>query len=145
MLNLLRELQRDFHLSYLFIAHDLDVVRYIADRIVVFYRGQVVEEGPAEELYSRPVHPYTRALLDAVPIPDPTAKRPAKKIAKDREDVDAARRCWTPAVPSRRDARIAPRCVCVSVQLSSPAATGACGLRATTGASSMASPHQRAS
>lgn len=75
VLNLLRELQQDLRLSYLFIAHDLDVVRYIADRILVFYRGQVIEEGPAEELYSHPLHPYTRALLDAVPIPDPTVMR----------------------------------------------------------------------
>lgn len=88
VLNLLRELQRDLRLSYLFIAHDLDVVRYIADRILVFYRGQVVEEGPAEELYSAPLHPYTRALLKAVPIPDPTVKR-ARTSATDQEQVDA--------------------------------------------------------
>jgi oligopeptide/dipeptide ABC transporter ATP-binding protein len=85
VLNLLRELQRDLRLSYLFVAHDLDVVRYIADRILVFYRGQVVEEGPAEELYTRPLHPYTRALLDAVPIPDPTVKRAAKTSAENQE------------------------------------------------------------
>lgn len=90
VLNLLRELQRDFRLSYLFIAHDLDVVRYIADRILVFYRGQVVEEGPAEELYSRPVHPYTRALLDAVPIPDPTVKRAPRTRAGIQPEAAAA-------------------------------------------------------
>ncbi len=90
VLNLLRELQRDFRLSYLFIAHDLDVVRYIADRILVFYRGQIVEEGPAEEVYSRPVHPYTRALLDAVPIPDPTVKRSAGRTSVQREEADLA-------------------------------------------------------
>ncbi|GGJ71310.1 ABC transporter ATP-binding protein [Streptomyces brasiliensis] len=90
VLNLLRELQRDFHLSYLFIAHDLDVVRYIADRILVFYRGQVVEEGPAEELYFRPLHPYTRALLEAVPIPDPTVRRATRASAKNQEEFDAA-------------------------------------------------------
>ena len=89
VLNLLRELQRDFRLSYLFIAHDLDVVRYISDRILVFYRGQVVEEGPAEELYSRPVHPYTRALLKAAPIPDPTVTRATRTSAKDQEEIDA--------------------------------------------------------
>lgn len=90
VLNLLRELQRDLRLSYLFIAHDLDVVRYIADRILVFYRGQVVEEGPAEELYSAPLHPYTRALLAAVPVPDPTVRREARPSGRDSEQAGAA-------------------------------------------------------
>lgn len=103
VLNLLRELQRDFHLSYLFIAHDLDVVRYIADRILVFYRGQVVEEGSAEELYSRPVHPYTRALLDAVPVPDPTVKRAASTSVKDQAEAGTA------SVPET-GCPFAPRC-----------------------------------
>jgi ABC-type oligopeptide transport system ATPase subunit len=75
VLNLLRELQRDFDLSYVFIAHDLDVVRYISDRILVFYKGQVVEEGSSDDVYDRPQHEYTRALLDAAPVPDPTVER----------------------------------------------------------------------
>ncbi len=103
VLNLLRELQRDFNLSYLFIAHDLDVVRYISDRILVFYRGQVVEEGPAEELYARPVHPYTRALLDAAPVPDPTAAR-RRRATRSRNPLGDV------AGPATGGCPFAPRC-----------------------------------
>src|SRR5262249_53690668 len=73
--NLLRQLQEDFDLSYLFVAHDLAVVRYLADRIVVLYCGRVMEEGPADAVYDRPAHPYTSALLAAVPVPDPELQR----------------------------------------------------------------------
>ncbi|MBT2422458.1 ABC transporter ATP-binding protein [Streptomyces sp. ISL-22] len=75
VMNLLAELQRDLDLSYLFIAHDLPVVRHLSHRIVVLYRGRVMETGPAGMLYADPVHPYTRALLAAVPRPDPRAQR----------------------------------------------------------------------
>jgi oligopeptide/dipeptide ABC transporter ATP-binding protein len=75
VLNLLRELQAELGLSYLFIAHDLAIVRHVSHRIVVLYRGRVVEEGPAASVYDRPRHPYTRALLDAAPKPDPVAQR----------------------------------------------------------------------
>ncbi|MFD5794133.1 ABC transporter ATP-binding protein [Streptomyces diastatochromogenes] len=75
VMNLLADLQRDLDLSYLFIAHDLPVVRHLSHRIVVLYRGQVMETGPAATLYDDPVHPYTRTLLAAVPQPDPTAQR----------------------------------------------------------------------
>jgi peptide/nickel transport system ATP-binding protein len=71
VLNLLRELQDEFALSYLFVAHDLDVVRHLSHRIMVLYRGQVMEQGPAEAVYASPVHPYTRTLLDAALVPDP--------------------------------------------------------------------------
>ena len=77
MLNLLEDLQNEFQLTYLFIAHDLGVVRHVSDRIAVMYLGKLVEVSPAEELYQRPIMPYTEALLSAVPIPDPdlAAKR----------------------------------------------------------------------
>jgi oligopeptide transport system ATP-binding protein len=71
MINLLDELQDEFRLTYIFIAHDLGVVRHVSDRIAVMYLGKLVELSPAEELYTRPIMPYTEALLSAVPIPDP--------------------------------------------------------------------------
>src|SRR5512142_859918 len=71
MINLLEELQDEFRLTYVFIAHDLGVVRHVSDRIAVMYLGKLVELSPAEELYTRPIMPYTEALLSAVPVPDP--------------------------------------------------------------------------
>ena len=74
ILNLLLALQQRHQLSYLFISHDIDVVRHMAHRIAVLRRGQVVEDGPADAVTARPSHPYTRSLLAAVPVPDPTAR-----------------------------------------------------------------------
>jgi oligopeptide transport system ATP-binding protein len=71
VINLLKDLQDEFKLSYLFIAHDLSVVRYISDRVAVMYLGRIVEIGKTSEIFKRPAHPYTKALLSAIPIPDP--------------------------------------------------------------------------
>ncbi len=75
VINLLDELQDEFRLSYVFVAHDLSVVRHVSDRIVVMYLGKLMEVSPAEQLYSKPIHPYTQALLGAIPIPDPRVNR----------------------------------------------------------------------
>jgi oligopeptide/dipeptide ABC transporter ATP-binding protein len=77
VLNLLLELQDRFNLTYLFVAHDLSVVKHISDRVAVMYVGQIVEMGPAAEVFSRPKHPYTSALMAAIPAPDPR-RRSAK-------------------------------------------------------------------
>jgi oligopeptide/dipeptide ABC transporter ATP-binding protein len=75
VINLLDELQDELHLSYVFVAHDLGVVRHVSDRIIVMYLGKLMEISPAEELYTKPIHPYTSALLSAIPIPDPNENR----------------------------------------------------------------------
>jgi oligopeptide transport system ATP-binding protein len=80
MLNLLEEIQNEFQLTYIFIAHDLGVVRHVSDRIAVMYLGKIVELSPAEELYERPIMPYTEALLSAVPIPDPDLAAARERI-----------------------------------------------------------------
>ena len=80
MINLLEELQDEFKLTYVFIAHDLGVVRHVSDRIAVMYLGKIFELSPAEELYQRPIHPYTEALLSAVPIPDPDLSERRERI-----------------------------------------------------------------
>ncbi len=82
VINLLDELQDEMQLSYVFVAHDLSVVRHVSDRIVVMYLGKLMEVAPAEELYSKPIHPYSSALLGAIPIPDPKQNR-----ARDRVHV----------------------------------------------------------
>ena len=83
IINLFRHLQEEHGFSFLFIAHDLSMVRYLCDRVGVLFRGKLVEEAPAKELFSNPQHPYTKALLSAMPLPDPIRERARKLVTFD--------------------------------------------------------------
>jgi peptide/nickel transport system ATP-binding protein len=83
VLNLLVDLKESFGLTYVFISHDLNVVQYISDRVLVMYLGQVAEEGPVDEIYARPGHPYTRALLASRPSMDPSQRRTEPPLTGD--------------------------------------------------------------
>jgi oligopeptide/dipeptide ABC transporter ATP-binding protein len=85
IINLLDDLQDEFKLTYLFVAHDLSVVRHVSDRIAVMYLGKLMEVSPSEELYTKPIHPYTFALLSAIPIPDPEENRRRQRIVVSGE------------------------------------------------------------
>ena len=87
VVNLLKELQKERGLTYLFIAHDLSMVKYISDRIAVMYRGKIVELGEADEIYNNPIHPYTKSLLSAVPQPNPEYERKRVRIPYKHEEV----------------------------------------------------------
>ena len=88
IVNLLKKLQKEKGLTYLFIAHDLSMVKYISDRIAVMYRGRIVEMGSAECVYTNPQHAYTKSLLSAIPLPDPREEKNRKRIAYKGEDFD---------------------------------------------------------
>ena len=85
IINLLDDLQEEFGLTYLFVAHDLSVVRHVSDRIAVMYLGKLMELSPSEQLYTKPIHPYTFALLSAIPIPDPEENRRRERIVVSGE------------------------------------------------------------
>jgi len=101
VLNLLNRLQKSRGLTYLFIAHDLSVVRFISDRIGVIYKGRVVELAEAEELFLHPLHPYTKALLSAVPIPDPELEKQKKLLVYDPSvhDYSTDKPVWEEILP----------------------------------------------
>lgn len=88
IVNLLKKLQKEKGLTYLFIAHDLSMVKYISDRIAVMYRGRIVEMGLAECVYTNPQHAYTKSLLSAIPLPDPREEKNRKRIVYKGEDFD---------------------------------------------------------
>jgi oligopeptide transport system ATP-binding protein len=101
VLNLLNELKKTKGLTYLFIAHDLSVVRFISDRIAVIYKGRIVELAEAEELFLHPLHPYTKALLSAVPIPDPEREKKKELIIYDPSihDYSVDQPVWEEILP----------------------------------------------
>jgi oligopeptide/dipeptide ABC transporter ATP-binding protein len=105
ILDLLRELKADAGLSYLFISHDLDVVRQLCDRVVVLYRGRVMEAGPAAQLAAAPAHPYTLALHRAAPLPDPRLQRARRAAARAERGAGTAA-----ANPTADSCAFAPRC-----------------------------------
>lgn len=113
VINLMEELQDELGLSYVFIAHDLSVVRHISDRVAVMYLGRIVELGDEDEVYSRPTHPYTQALLSAVPVPDPTLRGKRDQIVLTGDVPSPANppagchfhtRCWKAEDVCRTDA-----------------------------------------
>ncbi len=101
VLNLMSELQQKKGLTYLFIAHDLSVVRFITDRIAVINKGEIVELAETEELFEHPLHPYTKALLSAIPVPDPRMEKKKKVIIYDpnAHDYSIERPAWTEVAP----------------------------------------------
>ena len=102
VINMFEDLQEKMGLTYLFIAHDLSVVRFISDRIGVIYKGRIVEVAEAEELFNFPLHPYTQSLLSAIPMPDPVAERNKKLVVYDPTQhgyTEADPPLWTELIP----------------------------------------------
>lgn len=101
VLNLLNKLKKEKNLTYLFVAHDLSVVRFISDRIAVIHKGRIVELAESEELFLHPLHPYTKALLSAVPIPDPEIERQKKLLVYDpsMHDYSVDKPTWNEILP----------------------------------------------
>jgi ABC-type oligopeptide transport system ATPase subunit len=105
IINLLQELQEKLHLTYLFVAHDLAVVEHISDRVLVMYFGKIVEEASAADIYTDPIHPYTKALLSAVPTIDPTRKPPRVIWPPEGTTPEQARTALQEKKLARREAR----------------------------------------
>ena len=147
MINLLEELQDEFGLTYIFIAHDLGVVRHVSDRIAVMYLGKLVELSPAEELYSRPIMPYTEALLSAVPIPDPDLSRSASgscsRATCPRRSTHRPDAASTPAAATRRTSasRSSRRSRTTATATSPPATTRSMWTRRRSSASALRRRH----
>ena len=99
VVNLMNLLKKEFGLTYLFIAHDLSMVKYISDRIGVMHLGRLVELGSSEDIYERAIHPYTRSLLSAIPLPDPNYERERRRIVYDKSKVDYYAGDWTEVSP----------------------------------------------
>ena len=97
IVNLFRHLQEDHGFTFLFIAHDLAMVEYLCDRVGVMYHGKLVELAPSEELYSNPVHPYTKTLLSAIPVPDPIRER--QRVLKYYDGEGMENSVWTEVSP----------------------------------------------
>ena len=89
VINLLEDLKRKLGLSYLFVAHDLSVIRHLSDRVAVMYKGEFVEVGKVDDIFDHPQHPYTKSLLSAIPIPDPKVARTQKRVKYDPDAVAA--------------------------------------------------------
>lgn len=99
VVNLMNTLKKEFGLTYLFIAHDLSMVKYISDRIGVMHLGRLVELGSADDIYANAIHPYTRSLLSAIPLPDPNYERDRKRIVYDKSQIDYYAGDWTEVAP----------------------------------------------
>ncbi len=101
ILNLLKKLQTEHDLTYLFIAHDLSIIKYISDRIAVMHQGYIVELGDANDIYQNPIHPYTRALLTAIPQPDPSSKDDRVKLVYEKGDINYEENTFIEVSPLR--------------------------------------------
>ena len=110
IINLLYERRAEFGIAYLLIAHDLALVHHISDRIAVMYLGHIVEEGPSDRVYEVPAHPYTRALLDAVPLLDPQAQRRRRAARKLAPAPETPRESASGCPYRNRCAQAMPRC-----------------------------------
>ncbi len=101
VLNLLKKLQHEHDLTYLFIAHDLSIIKYISDRIAVMHQGYIVELGNANDIYQNPIHPYTKALLTAIPQPDPKSKNDRVKVVYQKGDINYEENTFIEVSPNR--------------------------------------------